>query len=43
MTEGPRLEPITPDNFDAAIGIEVAPAQRRLVAPVMKSLAEAYV
>jgi diamine N-acetyltransferase len=43
MTEGPRLAPITPDNFDAAIGIEVAPAQRRLVAPVMKSLAEAYV
>jgi diamine N-acetyltransferase len=37
-----RLEPITPGNFDTAIGIEVAPAQRRLVAPVVKSLAEAY-
>ncbi|MEU9580315.1 GNAT family N-acetyltransferase [Streptomyces chilikensis] len=43
MSEALRLEPVTPGNFEAAIGIEVAPAQRRLVAPVVKSLAEAYV
>jgi diamine N-acetyltransferase len=43
MSEGLSLEPVTPDNFDAAIGIEVAPEQRKLVAPVVKSLAQAYV
>ncbi|MGW0927157.1 GNAT family N-acetyltransferase [Streptomyces sp. NPDC002644] len=43
MDEGLRLEPVTARNFDAAVGIEVAPAQRRFVSPVVKSLAEAYV
>jgi diamine N-acetyltransferase len=42
-TAGPRTEPVTAENVDAAIGIEVAANQRRLVAPVVKSLAEAYV
>lgn len=43
MTTTPRLQRITPDNFDAAIGLEVRPDQEHLVAPVVKSLAEAYV
>lgn len=38
-----RLEKITPDNFEAAIGVRVRPDQGHLVAPVTKSLAEAYV
>jgi len=38
-----RLEEITPRNFEAATGIQVRPEQERAVAPVMKSLAEAYV
>ncbi|UNO42790.1 GNAT family N-acetyltransferase [Streptomyces sp. MST-110588] len=38
-----RLEKITADNFDAAIGLKVRPDQEHLVAPVVKSLAEAYV
>ncbi|MFE5209900.1 GNAT family N-acetyltransferase [Streptomyces sp. NPDC056600] len=38
-----RLEPVTPDNLDTAIGIEVAPEQSRFVTPVVKSLAQAYV
>ncbi|MFI6081078.1 GNAT family N-acetyltransferase [Streptomyces sp. NPDC051217] len=43
MTTTLRLEKITPGNFDAAIGVRVRPDQDRLVAPVVKSLAEAYV
>lgn len=43
MTSTRRLEEITPDNFDAAIGLRVRPDQEHLVAPVVKSLAEAYV
>ncbi|MEV6400031.1 GNAT family N-acetyltransferase [Streptomyces sp. NPDC051907] len=43
MTTTLRLEKITPKNFDAAIGIRVRPDQEHLVAPVVKSLAEAYV
>ncbi|MFD3525355.1 GNAT family N-acetyltransferase [Streptomyces sp. NPDC058653] len=43
MTTTLRLEKITPDNFDAAVGVRVRPDQERLVAPVVKSLAEAYV
>ncbi|MGW9032148.1 GNAT family N-acetyltransferase [Streptomyces sp. NPDC055722] len=43
MTSTRRLEKITPDNFDAAIGIRVRPDQEHLVAPVVKSLAEAYI
>ncbi|WP_351222179.1 GNAT family N-acetyltransferase [Streptomyces sp. NPDC002133] len=43
MTTTPRLEKITPGNLDAAIGLKVRPDQEHLVAPVVKSLAEAYV
>lgn len=43
MTTAPRLEKITPGNFDTAIGLKVRPDQEHLVAPVVKSLAEAYV
>ncbi|MBP2400867.1 GNAT family N-acetyltransferase [Streptomyces syringium] len=43
MTTTLRLEKITADNFDAAIGLTVRPDQEHLVAPVVKSLAEAYV
>ncbi|MFF8674620.1 GNAT family N-acetyltransferase [Streptomyces sp. NPDC015242] len=42
-TTGPRLEEITPANLDAALGIRVHSAQEHTVAPVVKSLAEAYV
>ncbi|MFJ5995711.1 GNAT family N-acetyltransferase [Streptomyces sp. NPDC092370] len=42
-TTGPRLEEITPANLDAALGIHVRPDQEHAVAPVVKSLAEAYV
>ncbi|WP_427920908.1 GNAT family N-acetyltransferase [Streptomyces sp. cg40] len=40
---GPRLEEITPANFEAATGIRVRPDQEFAVSPVVKSLAEAYV
>lgn len=43
MATAPRLEKITPGNLDAAIALEVRPDQGHLVAPVVKSLAEAYV
>ncbi|MFJ3226661.1 GNAT family N-acetyltransferase [Streptomyces sp. NPDC086783] len=43
MIRSPRLAEITPDNFDAAIGLRVRADQEHLVAPVVKSLAEAYV
>lgn len=39
----PHLEEITPQNFDAAVGIRVRPDQEHAVSPVMRSLAEAYV
>ncbi|MEX3107549.1 GNAT family N-acetyltransferase [Streptomyces sp. V2] len=39
----PRLEEITPANFEKAIGVAVRPEQEFAVAPVVKSLAEAYV
>ncbi|WP_436738037.1 GNAT family N-acetyltransferase [Streptomyces sp. BBFR102] len=39
----PRLEPVTAANFETAIGVRVRPDQEHLVAPVVKSLAEAYV
>ncbi|MEU7577458.1 GNAT family N-acetyltransferase [Streptomyces sp. NPDC041068] len=42
-TTAPRLEKITAANFDAAVGLKVRPDQEHLVAPVVKSLAEAYV
>ncbi|MFI1678162.1 GNAT family N-acetyltransferase [Streptomyces sp. NPDC020607] len=38
-----RLQEITPDNFESAIDLRVRPDQEHLVAPVVKSLAEAYV
>ncbi|PSK64019.1 hypothetical protein B0E53_04039 [Micromonospora sp. MH33] len=38
----PRLEQITPDNVLAACAIAVRPDQEGLVAPVARSLAEAY-
>ncbi|MFD4631043.1 GNAT family N-acetyltransferase [Streptomyces sp. NPDC058284] len=37
------LREITPGNFESAIGLRVRPDQEHLVAPVVKSLAEAYV
>jgi len=37
------LEEITAGNLDDAIGVTVRPEQEHLVAPVVKSLAEAYV
>ncbi|WP_030204196.1 GNAT family N-acetyltransferase [Streptomyces sp. NRRL S-87] len=40
---GPRLEPVTPDNIDAALALSVRPDQQHAVAPVVRSLAEAYV
>ncbi|MEU1622789.1 GNAT family N-acetyltransferase [Streptomyces sp. NPDC005722] len=42
MTSRLRLAEITPDNVDAAMALEVRPDQEHLVAPVVKSLAEAY-
>lgn len=38
-----RLEEITSRNLEAALGIRVRPEQEYAVAPVVKSLAEAYV
>lgn len=38
-----RLEEITPKNLKAALGIQVRPDQEFAVAPVVTSLAEAYV
>ena len=42
MTAALRLEPITPANVAAAMGIRVRPDQEHLVEPVATSLAEAY-
>ncbi|SCL68924.1 diamine N-acetyltransferase [Micromonospora citrea] len=38
-----RLEKITPENYEAALALSVRPDQEDLVAPVVKSLAEAFV
>ncbi|MFD8922657.1 MULTISPECIES: GNAT family N-acetyltransferase [unclassified Streptomyces] len=43
MPMSPHLQEITPDNFEAAINLRVRSDQEHLVAPVVKSLAEAYV
>ena len=43
MTSDLHLEEITQANLDTALGIQVRPDQAHLVAPVVKSLAEAYV
>jgi diamine N-acetyltransferase len=40
---GLRLVAVTPENFDDAVAVKVAADQEHLVAPVMKSLAQAYV
>ncbi|RZU30510.1 GNAT family N-acetyltransferase [Blastococcus saxobsidens] len=42
MTTGPRIEPITPANVEAAMAIRVRPDQEHAVDPVATSLAEAY-
>ncbi|MFD0369940.1 GNAT family N-acetyltransferase [Streptomyces sp. NPDC059071] len=42
MSTSPRLEPVTPANIDAALGLSVRPHQQDNVAPVVRSLAEAY-
>ncbi|GAA1102346.1 GNAT family N-acetyltransferase [Nocardiopsis metallicus] len=38
----PRLVEITDDNFDAAVRVQVREDQNRFVAPVLRSLAQAY-
>ncbi|BBC36996.1 hypothetical protein SGFS_082900 [Streptomyces graminofaciens] len=45
MTTSPglHLDEITPANIDTALALRVRPDQEHLVAPVVKSLAEAYV
>jgi diamine N-acetyltransferase len=43
MVRRMRLERITPKNYEAALALSVRPDQEDLVAPVVKSLAEAYV
>ena len=37
------LEPGTPDNYEAALALKVRPDQEPFVAPVVNSLADAYV
>ena len=39
----PRLEEITPHNFESAVRIRIRPDQEHAVEPVAHSLAEAYV
>ncbi|MFI5801854.1 GNAT family N-acetyltransferase [Streptomyces sp. NPDC051561] len=43
MSTALHLQEVTSANFEAAINVKVRPDQEGLVAPVMKSLAEAYV
>ncbi|WP_327238712.1 GNAT family N-acetyltransferase [Streptomyces sp. NBC_01317] len=43
MTTTLRLAEVTAANFEDAIAVKVRPDQEHLVAPVVKSLAEAYV
>lgn len=38
-----HLAELTPDNLGAAIGVRVSESQTRFVAPVINSIAEAYV
>ena len=38
-----RLAELTPDNVRSACGIDVKPEQQKFVAPVVESIAEAYV
>ncbi len=37
------LEPVTPENYEETLALNVAPDQATFVAPVVKSLADAYV
>ncbi|MEU8589031.1 GNAT family N-acetyltransferase [Streptomyces sp. NPDC048664] len=43
MSDSPYLREITAATFEAAVALRVRPDQEHLVAPVVKSLAEAYV
>jgi diamine N-acetyltransferase len=38
-----RLAELTPDNLPAAVGLRLKPGQEKFVAPVVESIAEAYV
>jgi diamine N-acetyltransferase len=38
-----RLAELTPDNLGAAVGLTLKPGQEKFVAPVVQSIAEAYV
>jgi diamine N-acetyltransferase len=38
-----RLAELTPDNLAAAVGLRLKPGQERFVAPVVQSIAQAYV
>lgn len=38
-----RLAELTQDNFPAAVGLTLRPGQEKFVAPVVESIAEAYV
>jgi len=38
-----RLAELTADNIGAAIGLTLRPGQEKFVAPVVQSIAEAYV
>jgi diamine N-acetyltransferase len=38
-----RLAELTPENLGAAVGLTLKPGQERFVAPVVQSIAEAYV
>jgi diamine N-acetyltransferase len=42
MASSLRLKKVTPKNIDAACGLTVRPKQKRFVAPVVRSLADAY-
>ena len=42
MLTGRRLEPVTQENVRAACELKIRPEQEDLVAPVARSLAEAY-
>ncbi|GAA3159776.1 MULTISPECIES: GNAT family N-acetyltransferase [Streptomyces] len=43
MVRSPRLEPLTPENVEAACALRIRPEQEGFVRPVAVSLAEAYV
>jgi diamine N-acetyltransferase len=43
MPSSPRLEPLSPENVEAACLLRIRPDQERFVEPVARSIAEAYV